>query len=150
MLYPEFAEALESGVLSLSDDFWVCDFRHETVLEKPIRHVAPAKVKASVVGPDNHALRKGRSIYYANHFFQEYGKTGKLLSKIIAPYDNTGFRSNTGGSINIFLTERECKAHYIEQCEKVKEQTMVARQQTIDRFDLLIADADEKIAGASA
>ncbi len=63
-------------------------------------------------------------------------------SKIIAPYDNTGFRSRTGESVNIFYTEKECWEFYNKQCDKIVDkmkEEKIRKQEYFDReIDLVL------------
>ncbi|MFJ8531144.1 hypothetical protein [Bacillus sp. NPDC094106] len=117
MNYEEFEKMIGSKV-NEGDKIWICDYRHNNVLESPIRHIPPQEV--AVI--DNKKLPKNKTVYYSEYHFRPIGKKEKPISKIIGPYDNTGYRFITGTSLNIFFTEEECRKCYREQCEKIKEQ----------------------------
>lgn len=93
---------------------WICDYRNneKDVCNKPIRHIKPTYVEVCL--PTNNK----EQVYYSPIHFKEVGKNGKLKSKVIAPYDNTRYRSYTGVSVNIFLSENECKEFYKQQVNK--------------------------------
>ena len=115
MEYKEFSELIGVKV-NEGDSVWVCDYRtNGNILEKPIRHIAPTKVILS----NNESLPKNKTIYYADYHFRGITKSGKISSKIIAPYDNTGYRGYTGKSLNIFFSEEECRNFYKKQCNNI-------------------------------
>lgn len=118
---------------------WICDYRHNDIANKPIRHVKPTEV--IVVSNDD--LPSGKVIYYADIHFKPIGKKGTPLKQIIAPYDNTGYRSFTGTSLNIFLTKDECVEHYLKQCEEIKKEVEKERKRANERFDKMIEEIDE-------
>ena len=96
---------------------WICDFRLNSKKDlKPIRSLEPTFVQII----DNKELPANKTVYYANTHFREI-KNGKLLKKVIAPYDNTGFRSYPGIAVNIFETRNECVDFYNHQL-KIAEQ----------------------------
>lgn len=113
MNYKEFMDTHKDVI---GKTVWICDYRFNNVLEKPIRHIKPTKVEIF----DNFDLPKHKTVYYSTIHFRPYGKKGQPLKQIIAPFDNTGFRSCTGVSLNIFLTEEECIEHYLNQCQKIR------------------------------
>ncbi len=102
----------------IGQEVWVCDYRlnSDKRLEKPIRHVKPTLVR--VVG--NEETRE--TVYYSEYHFRPLNKSGGILKKVIKPYDNTGFRSFTGVSLNIFFTEKECREYYKQQCLQIKKE----------------------------
>jgi hypothetical protein len=126
----ELAQKLEDGDIVFGDEVWITDFRHNDINESPIRHIKPTRV----VIYDNSSLPKGKTIYYSSFHFREIGKTGKILTKIISPYDNTGYRSRTGDSLHIFLTEDEADKKYAEQCRVVLQQVDAERVRMLARF----------------
>lgn len=89
---------------------WVCDLRYNNYNEKPIRNVPPTEV----VVVDN----QGKKVYYSHSHFRTLKKDGTPSSKVIKPFDNTGFRSYTGVPINVFDNKEECVAKYKEQLNK--------------------------------
>lgn len=46
---------------------------------------------------------------------------GKISSTVIAPMDKTGYRCNSGTSVNIFYTKEECVKCYREQVRQANE-----------------------------
>lgn len=98
--------------------FWICDYRLNSKKDsKPIRNVPPKLVQVF----SNDDLPKNKRVYYSPVHFREV-KNDKILSTIIAPYDNTGYRAYTGISLNIFKTELECVNCFNKQCdEAIKE-----------------------------
>lgn len=94
---------------------WICDFRLNKDKDiKPIRKITPKLVQVF----SNDDLPKGKNVYYSPVHFKEI-KKGKVLSTVIAPYDNTGYRTYTGVSVNIFDTEKECVDFFRKQCDEV-------------------------------
>jgi hypothetical protein len=93
--------------------FWICDYRlNYSKDKKPIRNIQPKLIQVF----SNDDLPKNKKVYYSPIHFREI-KNGKLLSTIIAPFDNTGYRSYTGVSVNIFNTYEECKECFDTQCQ---------------------------------
>lgn len=142
MNHLEFREVLgNKGSIKYGDKVWICDYRYNDIQEKAIRHVRPQEV----VVVSNTELPKNKRVYYSEFHFRPIGKNGKQLSKIIAPYDNTGYRFNTGVSLNIFLSKDECINYYLEQCEKIKEDISLEKEQVLNRFDQLTEDVNQEI-----
>jgi len=131
MDYKELADRIDAGLTRVGDTLYITDFRHDDILNKPIRNIVPTEVELF----SNDDLPKGKTVYYAEHHFRAISKTGKVLAAVIAPYDNTGFRGYTGVSVNIFKTMEEAKAHYVTQCEAVIRQVEKAKAQANVRFD---------------
>lgn len=141
MLYLELEKKLKDGEISEGDLVWVTGYYHNDYTEKPTRHVAPILVQ--IMGNDK--LPKHKRVYYADYHFRACGKSGKLLAAVIAPYDNTGYRSRTGGSLDIFLTEDEAKAAYVVAATEVKAGIAQTKKVMSDRFDALLTEIDERI-----
>lgn len=120
---------------------WICDYRFTDIAQKPIRHVKPTEVL--VVRNDD--LPAGKTIYYADIHFRPIGRNGQPLKKIIAPYDNTGYRFFSGTSVNIFLTEQECVKCYLEQCAVIKKQIKWERKTASERLNKIEFEIDEMI-----
>lgn len=99
----DYAENLDN---ILGKHVWICDYRvnYNAVL-KPIRDVKPMEV----VIADAKTCKK--NIYYSPVYFQPV-KGKKVLSTVIAPVDNTGFRCRSGVSVNIFDTKEKCVKCY--------------------------------------
>ena len=89
---------------------WVCDLRYRDYTQKPIRNVLPTEV---IVVPN-----EGKLVYYSNSHFRTIKKDGGTSSKVINPYDHTGFRSYAGEPLNVFDNREECVAMYKEQLDK--------------------------------
>lgn len=114
MDYVTFIERNKNRDL-IGEIVWVCDYRHNDIANKPIRHIKPTEV--IIVSNDD--LPDNKTVYYSDIHFRPIGKKGQPLKRIIAPYDNTGFRSYPGVSLNIFLTKEECVKHYFKQCQEI-------------------------------
>ncbi len=114
---------------------WVYDFRYNNFDEKPIRKVLPQ----SVFVQSNDKIKK--KIYYSKSHFVGRNKHGDpLKSKIIALYDNTGYRSFPGTPLNVFETERECFAHFKESVYGMIAELNAYRQSKINNIDNMIKD----------
>lgn len=86
---------------------YVCDYRlNDEIHRKPIRVVPPTKVV--VVSNDD----VDKNVYYSSSAFKVIGKNGNTTSKIIVPYDNTGYRSYPGVPLKVFTDEQECIEHW--------------------------------------
>lgn len=140
MLFPELQQLLEQGKVLVGDDLWISDFRHDDIMNKPIRNVAPTQVKVF----SNEDLPANKKVYYASYHFRPVGKNGKLLATVIAPYDNTGFRGYTGSSVNIFLTKDEAVESFKVQCDEVKNQIFAAKEIWEKRFNDMLAEVDSR------
>lgn len=141
MLFPELEKLISNGTVTVEDEFWVTDFRHDDILNKPIRNITPTLVKLF----DNSNLPAGKKVYYANYHFKPVSKSGKVLATVIAPYDNTGFRGFTGVSVNIFFTKKEAQDFFTQQCDTVKEQIFTAKEMWEKRFNDMLSDIETKI-----
>lgn len=92
--------------------FYICDFRKEYD-KKPIRHVKPTRVMVRC----NSEVDK--RIYYSNSHFVPFSEsTGKVLKKVIAVYDNTGYRSYTGVPLKVFDNLEDCQDYYNQQVDE--------------------------------
>lgn len=140
MNHSEFCKLVNNEV-NYGDKVWICDYRHNNILEQPIRHVEPQEVFIVC----NTELPKNKSVYYSNFHFRPVGKQGQPLARIIAPYDNTGYRAYAGVSLNIFLTKEECVEHYINQCEKIKDDIEVETKRVAQKFMFMLDEVDSKI-----
>jgi len=119
---------------------WVCDFRYTDFDNKPARYLKPTQVLVR----SNDAISK--TIYYSDsHFVGLNAKGEPVASKIIAPYDNTGFRSYKGIPINCFKTEKECIAHYKKQIRIALKGLNEHRQKKIDAIDTKIAELEKEL-----
>ena len=97
---------------------WICDYRLNSNCDaKPIRAVKPTFVELT----SNDELPPNKRVYYSPIHFREI-KNNKTTSKIIAPYDNTGYKSFTGVCLNIFENKNDCIEFYKKQLGIAKEQ----------------------------
>ncbi len=102
--------------------------------EKLIRNIPPQKVLVRC----NKHLNKNKTIYYSESHFLGLNKNGEpLKSKVIAPYDNTGYRAFTGTPLKVFDNLKDCEESYNIQKEvirnKMKEKIKVL-QEKIENF----------------
>lgn len=137
----KFEEFIKTECNKLGNRVWVCDYRHNDISNKPIRHVEPKEVEIF----SNDDLPKGKTVYYSDIHFRPVGVRGSVLHQIIAPFDNTGYRSNTGDSLNVFLTKRECVEHYIKQSREVQSEIITERERLNERLDKMVEDIEVKI-----
>ena len=100
----------------VGETVYICDYRlnrdHDA---RPIRHVKPTKVMIV----SNNELPKNKTVYYSEYHFRPFNKNGTLSTRVIAPFDNTGYRSYTGICVNIFKTLDECTKCFVAQCNEV-------------------------------
>jgi len=133
--YHEIKDKLRAG-----DIVYICDYRFNNVDEKPIRHVKPQK--AMVFSNDD--LPKNKRVYYSKHHFRPLNAKGNPTSKIIAPYDNTGYRSYTGVSLNIFFTEAECLSFYKKQCDEIIDRFNKAKAEKLNYYESKINEIKQE------
>lgn len=62
---------------------------------------------------------KNKTIYYSYNFFKVYKANGKLDSKVVAVFDNTGFRGYRGNPISIFDNYDEAVTWFNAEIQKV-------------------------------
>ena len=115
---------------------WICDYRHNDINKKPIRHIRPTQVMIR----SNNEINK--TIYYSNSHFAKLNKKGEpLKSGVIPVFDNTGYRSFTGVPVDAFDDETECNEAYIEMAMDVREQVrtlIVPIKKRLQELDELI------------
>lgn len=143
MDYENFIEWAYGNNFNLEENtVWICDYRlGNRPLDKPIRHVKPMEVKII----SNSELPKNKRVYYSNHHFRPLNKNGTVSSRIIPPYDTTGYRGYTGVSLNIFINEKECRNFYKKQCEKIKSILISEKNTYINKFDNTISEVEDLI-----
>jgi hypothetical protein len=130
--------------LKAGQKVYICDYRQEDLNKKPIRNVQPMTVQ--VVSNDD--LPKNKTVYYSDvHFRMIKNKGEGVTSRIIPPFDNTGYRSYPGKMLNIFDNYQECADLFkvqiddvIERLEHKKEFALIALQQNIDAMIKLKAN----------
>ena len=113
---------------------WVCDLRYRDYADKPIRHIKPTKVLVR----SNKKLEGKKKIYYSDSHFVAFGKGDKLTKKVIALFDNTGYKWRTGTSLRCFDNEQECIKCYNRQVRDAVAGMIVYR-------DYVLADINQKI-----
>ena len=107
----DYAEGLENIMGKM---VWICDYRaNADPTKKPIRGIEPTPVVVT------DAKETNKVIYYSPIYFRPV-KNGHIMSKVIAPMDNTGYRRYTGESVNIFYTVEDCVKCYREQVRQAK------------------------------
>lgn len=107
----DYAEGLENITGKI---VWICDYRaNADPTKKPIRGIEPTPVVVT------DAKETNKTIYYSPIYFRPV-KNGHVMSKVIAPMDNTGYRGYTGESVNIFYTVEDCVKCYREQVRQAK------------------------------
>lgn len=109
---------------------WICDFRYNHYGEKPIRHIKPIKVLI------RNNSETSRRIYYSNsHFVGLNKKNLPIFSKIIPPFDNTGYRMCAGTPLNCFENEKECVSFYKNQIKKAIKGLSTYKEHIVSTFD---------------
>ena len=111
----------------IGQELWVCDYRYNDFNNKPIRHVKPTKVKCL-----SNNETKNR-IYYSECFFRE----GEKKSSLIKLFDNTGYRSFSGISLEVFTEEQECIEAYEIARKKIKKDFEKYKESTLNRLNLM-------------
>ena len=107
----DYAEGLENITGKM---VWICDYRaNADPTKKAIRGIEPTPVVVT------DAKETNKTIYYSPIYFRPV-KNGHVMSKVIAPMDNTGYRGYTGESVNIFYTVEDCVKCYREQVRQAK------------------------------
>ena len=107
----DYAEGLENITGKM---VWICDYRaNADPTKKPIRGIEPTPVVVT------DAKETNKTIYYSPIYFRPV-KNGHVMSKVIAPMDNTGYRGYWGESVNIFYTVEDCVKCYREQVRQAK------------------------------
>lgn len=142
MEFKQFVEENFGTTHNIGDDVWICDFRHENVMEKPIRNVKPQRVR--IESNDNLPPRK--RVYYADFHFLPYGVNGNVKKQVIAPFDNTGFRGYTGIAVKIFFNETDCREFFTEQCKIVKEKLIKTRKSMVESIDIRLKNLEQEMA----
>lgn len=141
MIFSEFIDKIFGTQVETGDRAWICDFRHDDINNKAIRHIRPQEV----VIVDNNDLPPRKVVYYSPIHFRPIGKNGEPKQQIIAPFDNTGFRGRTGNGIHIFDNREECVKEYKRQCEVVRDQIKTARVESMRYYDILDANLQADI-----
>lgn len=111
MNYQEFLNSNESV---LGKQIWITDYRRGKS-GGYVRHIPPTLVEVTC----NSELPKNKRVYYSEFHFRKV-KNGKVSKEILAPYDNTGYRSYKGVSLNVFYTYEEAVECYNSQIEEMK------------------------------
>lgn len=111
MNYQEF---LNSNEAVDGKQIWITDYRRGKS-GGYVRHVPPTLVEVTC----NSELPKSKRVYYSEYHFRKV-KNGKASKEILAPYDNTGYRSYKGVSVNVFYTYEEAVKCYNDLIEEMK------------------------------
>jgi len=109
-------ELVEENSSHIGKKLWISDFRQDDLDKKPIRCVRPQMALLR----SNTEINSRKRIHYSDNHFVGLNKKGEpSKSKIIAIFDNTGYRSYPGEPIQIFDDEQECRAAFITQAEEI-------------------------------
>lgn len=90
-------------------------------------------VRAKLVSKEE--APKNKTIYYSYNFFKVYKPNGKLDSKVVAVFDNTGFRSYRGNPISIFDNYDEAVVWFNKEIQKVIDERNKAREVLLKNHD---------------
>ena len=131
---------MELKDLKVGQEVFICDYRYNDYDKKPIRKIPPTKVKVF----SNYDLPKNKRVYYSNIHFRPINEKGKILSRIIAPFDNTGYRSITGTCVNIASTIEECNIFYDGQIDNIKTDMAIAKKNAVKRYDSILREINEE------
>ena len=143
MLYPELEQKVKAGVVMVGDLVWVTSYYHDNPsTEKPTRHVPPTLVQVM----SNHYLSV-KSNPASGYHFRPCGKSGKLLSKVIYPYDGVSANAWSTGpdSVHIFLIEEEARVDYVVAANVVKSQFAEVLRVAVETCAQRTAGVDERI-----
>ncbi|GAA4879094.1 hypothetical protein GCM10023310_69020 [Paenibacillus vulneris] len=127
--------------LNIGDIVYICDYRFNDIDNQPIRHIPPMKV----VVCSNEDLPKNKRVYYSEVHFRPIGTNGKVQSRIIAPFDNTGYRAYTGTSLNIFYDEQKSKDFYRTQCKENIKRFNEAKVNKVAYYDKKIEEINKEM-----
>ncbi len=109
-------EIIKGDSLYIGKKLWISEFKREDLDKKASRFIRPQRALLR----SNSEINSNKRIYYSDNHFVGLNKKGELLkSKIIAIFDNTGYRSYTGTSIKIFDNEQECRDSFVAQAEEI-------------------------------
>lgn len=132
----DYVENLENVLGKMA---WICDYRANAEPTKgPIRNIKPTPVVVT------DAKETSKTIYYSPVYFRPVNK-GKISSTVIAPMDKTGYRCNSGTSINIFYTKEECVKCYREQVRQASEIYEREKARIIADFDKRMVELDKSL-----
>lgn len=132
----DYAEGLENITGKM---VWICDYRaNADPTKKPIRGIEPTPVVVT------DAKETNKTIYYSPIYFRPV-KNGHVMSKVIAPMDNTGYRGYTGESVNIFYTVEDCVKCYREQVRQAKSTYKKELARITSLFSKRIEELDESL-----
>ncbi|MCK5616779.1 hypothetical protein KAR91_83735 [Candidatus Pacearchaeota archaeon] len=90
---------------------WACDLRYGNYNEKPYRSVAPAEFLFSKVDV--------KRVWNKRFHLLKLNKSGEPLKTQVQIFPNV--IGSTGMPIYLYDSESECRAKYIELCEKAQE-----------------------------
>lgn len=116
MTYNELENLIEKGKVQEGTILWITDLRfgENGALCEFIRNIKPTKV----VLTNNTHLPQNKTVKYSFYHFRALNKDGSISkSKIIAPFDRTGYRGYRGVSLNIFFNEEDCIHCYKNLCK---------------------------------
>jgi hypothetical protein len=117
---------------------WICDIRWNDFNNKPIRKVVPSKV---LVRANSETKKR---IYYSESHFVALNKDNKpLKSKVIAVFDNTGYRSFRGTPLRAFTDQRECILAFSDMCCRIKDDLSIYKKQCISRITTMEKEVHE-------
>lgn len=113
MTYDEFIKYCKQNRMNPEGmTVWATDIRMSNG-DKLIRDVR------AVEGVITHIENIDKTIYYADYAILKVGKRG-LTKQVIPFYDNTGYRYNTGTSLNVYLSKEEAVKKAIEQLADIE------------------------------
>lgn len=90
---------------------WICHYNRPDMRKKALRNLPPTMVLVR----SNLDLPSNKKVYYSQSHFVPIGSSGKPLSRIISPVDNTGYRSRCGNEVHVFDNEEDCNEAWNSQ-----------------------------------
>lgn len=118
---------------------YICDYRITDRNKKPIRNVSPTEVLVV------HKTESKKTVYYSDYCFKPLGVNGKPLSKIIMPFDNTGYRSFTGNPVFVFDNMDECVEKWNSMIDEHIQYWENEKLHAIQRIDDRIANFEDML-----
>lgn len=159
MSFKEFNKLRDEMMVIQEIDKWVCDFQQQSILGKPLRNVAPIKVKVirnqKYLDIYSKLVEKGikkseahtRHDLWSHHPFNmyEYTKLGKLTKTEVDFFGGVG----TNGGVHVFDDEASCINKYnelvyksIKDAELEKHKTLLTMEDNIEKLKEQFVNSD--------
>lgn len=134
MEYEEFETAAERGLMGLDRTYWVTQYIHMDIHNKPTRHLPPTEVKA-FVNPTPYLDYNHRP--KTKYYFHPVNDKGAVLPrKIKATVDYSNDQR-----LQVFTNKHDAQIAYIEYAHKALAQASEAREE----YDIRLTAIEDKI-----